>query len=126
LDDYNNLLDKVGLDRKFLNSKVKTFSKGMRQKLGLAIALLRDTPVIIMDEPTSGLDPKASKDFIDLVLELKKMGKTMLISTHDIHRVKEIADRAGIMKRGKMMAEQRNSEFTTESLQKLYIECMSA
>jgi ABC-2 type transport system ATP-binding protein len=125
VDDCNNLLDRVGLDRKVINSKVKTFSKGMRQKLGLAIALLRDTPIIIMDEPTSGLDPKASRDFIDLVLNLKKTGKTMLISTHDIHRVKEIADHAGIMKRGKLVVEKRNDEFDTESLQRLYIECMA-
>jgi ABC-2 type transport system ATP-binding protein len=125
MDEYYNLLDRVSLDRSFMNSRVKTFSKGMRQKLGLAIALLRDTPVIIMDEPTSGLDPKASKDFIDLVLELKKTGKTMLISTHDIHKVKEIGDRAGIMKRGKLVIEKANNEFDTERLQGLYIQCMN-
>jgi ABC-2 type transport system ATP-binding protein len=124
-DDCRKLLDRVGLDSNVINSKVKTFSKGMRQKLGLAISLLRDTPVIIMDEPTSGLDPKASKDFIDLVLELKKTGKTMLISTHDIHRVKDIADRAGIMRQGKLVEEKANSEFNTESLQGLYIRCMN-
>ncbi|MCL1894160.1 MAG: ABC transporter ATP-binding protein [Holophagaceae bacterium] len=123
--DFEILLDRVGLDSGKLNTKVKAFSKGMRQKLGLAIALMRDTPVIIMDEPTSGLDPKASKDFIDLVIDLKKHGKTMLISTHDIHRVKEIGDRAGIMKQGKMVVEKTNSEFTTESLQGLYIQCMN-
>ncbi|MCL1908310.1 MAG: ABC transporter ATP-binding protein [Holophagaceae bacterium] len=123
--DFEILLDRVGLDVGKLNTRVKAFSKGMRQKLGLAIALMRDTPVIIMDEPTSGLDPKASKDFIDLVIDLKKHGKTMLISTHDIHRVKEIGDRAGIMKRGKMVIEKTNSEFTTESLQAMYIQCMN-
>ena len=125
IDDCRNLLDRVGLDEGVIHSKVKTFSKGMRQKLGLAIALLRDTPVIVMDEPTSGLDPKASKDFIDLVLSLKQSGKTMLISTHDIHRVKDIADRVGIMRRGKLVAEKTNGEFTTESLQGLYIQCMN-
>ncbi|MDR0498308.1 MAG: ABC transporter ATP-binding protein [Holophagales bacterium] len=125
-DDCYKLLDRVGLDRGVINSKVKTFSKGMRQKLGLAIALLRDTPVIVMDEPTSGLDPKASKDFIDLLQSLKQSGKTMLISTHDIHRVKDIADRVGIMRQGKLVIENLNSEFNTESLQGLYIQCMNA
>jgi ABC-2 type transport system ATP-binding protein len=124
-EDCRKLLDRVGLDPSVINSKVKTFSKGMRQKLGLAIALLRDTPVIVMDEPTSGLDPKASKDFIDLVQSLKQSGKTMLISTHDIHRVKDIADRVGIMKQGKMVAEKASGEFSTESLQALYIQCMN-
>jgi len=125
MDDYNNLFDRVGLDREVMNRKVKTFSKGMRQKLGLAIALLRDTPVIIMDEPTSGLDPKASRDFIDLVLNLKTVGKTMFISTHDIHRVKDIADRVGIMKQGKLVVEKKRGEFDTEGLQQLYIQCMN-
>ena len=123
--DFSILLDRVGLDTNKLNTRVKSFSKGMRQKLGLAIALMRDTPVIVMDEPTSGLDPKASKDFIDLVIDLKKSGKTMLISTHDIHRVKEIGDRAGIMRQGKMVVEKKNEEFTTESLQAMYIQCMN-
>jgi ABC-2 type transport system ATP-binding protein len=124
-DHFDALLDRVGLDRGVSLSKVKTFSKGMRQKLGLAIALLRDTPVIVMDEPTSGLDPKASKDFIDLVLGLKGAGKTMLISTHDIHRVKDIADRVGIMKKGRMVMEKASREIDTASLQELYIRCMS-
>jgi len=125
MDHYNALFDKVGLSRGVMQSKVKTFSKGMRQKLGLAIALLRDTPVIIMDEPTSGLDPKASRDFIDLVLDLKRAGKTMLISTHDIHRVKDIADRVGIMRNGRLMVEKTNSEIDTPGLQELYIRCMT-
>jgi len=125
IDHYNALSDRVGLSRGVMQSKVKTFSKGMRQKLGLAIALLRDTPVIIMDEPTSGLDPKASRDFIDLVLDLKRAGKTMLISTHDIHRVKDIADRVGIMRNGRLMVEKTNSEIDTPGLQELYIRCMT-
>jgi ABC-2 type transport system ATP-binding protein len=125
LDDFYKLLDTVGLDRGAMKRRVSTFSKGMRQKLGLAIALLRDTPVIIMDEPTSGLDPKAANDLINLILDLKKMGKTMLISTHDIHRVKEIADRVGIMRQGKLIAEKRQGEFDTRGLQELYLQCMS-
>jgi ABC-2 type transport system ATP-binding protein len=125
MDYYYGLFDRVGLARDVMMSKVKTFSKGMRQKLGLAIALLRDTPAIVMDEPTSGLDPKASKDFIDLVLGLKGAGKTMLISTHDIHRVKDMADRVGIMKNGRLVVEKANKEIDTPGLQELYIKCMA-
>ena len=103
--DYYEVMEQVGLPDKAFEQRVKEFSKGMRQKLGIAIAMVKDAPAILLDEPTSGLDPKAGAEFQGLLKRLKSQGKAILMSTHDIFRSKEIADRVGIMKEGKMVME---------------------
>ncbi len=94
--DYEGALVRVGLQRSAFDKKLKDFSKGMRQKCGIAIAILKDAPAILLDEPTSGLDPKAGMEFTRLIGELRDEGKAILMSTHDIFRAKEIADYVGI------------------------------
>ena len=124
--DYYRVMADVGLEEKAYEQRVKDFSKGMRQKLGIAIAMIKDAPAILLDEPTSGLDPKAGAEFLELLKRLKSQGKAILMSTHDIFRSKEIADRVGIMKEGRMVMQRTREELGHEDLQKLYLDYMEA
>jgi ABC-2 type transport system ATP-binding protein len=124
--DHYRVMADVGLEEKAYEQRVKEFSKGMRQKLGIAIAMIKDAPAILLDEPTSGLDPKAGAEFLELLKRLKAQGKAILMSTHDIFRSKEIADRVGIMKEGKLVMQETREELGHEDLQKLYLYYMEA
>ncbi len=96
-------LETAGLSENDFDRRVSTYSKGMRQKVGIAIALAKKAKALFLDEPTSGLDPKASNDFSNLLLELRKDGVAMLMATHDIFRAKDVANRIGIMKDGRLV-----------------------
>lgn len=98
-------LEMVGLaDR--ANSKVKTFSQGMKQRLGIAIALIHDPQLIVLDEPTNGLDPQGIADVRNLVLHLSKnLGKTLFVSSHLLNEIEQVADSMLIIDKGKKMAE---------------------
>ena len=124
-EGLSRALDRVGLDRAAHGKRLKGFSKGMRQKCALAIAILKDAPAILLDEPTSGLDPKAGMEFIRLLGELRDEGKAVLMSTHDIFRAKQIADRVGIMNRGRLVAERSHRELEGEDLEALYVSYMA-
>ncbi|MGE5432500.1 MAG: ATP-binding cassette domain-containing protein [Syntrophomonadaceae bacterium] len=94
------MLELVGLDKRY-NSKVKTFSHGMKQRLGLAQALLHDPELIILDEPTTGLDPQGMKEIRDLILHLsREKGKTVFLSSHILSEVEIIATRMIIINKG--------------------------
>ncbi len=123
-DDYHMVLRRVGLQEKAFEQRVKTFSKGMRQKLGIAIAIVKDAPNVLLDEPTSGLDPKAGAEFMALLGELRDEGKTIFMSTHDIFRAKEHADRVGIMKEGRLVMVRTRRELGEEDLERLYLDYM--
>ncbi|MEM7584231.1 MAG: ABC transporter ATP-binding protein, partial [Acidobacteriota bacterium] len=118
-------LDRVGLQRQAHDKRLKGFSKGMRQKCALAIAILKDAPAILLDEPTSGLDPKAGMEFTELLGELRDEGKAILMSTHDIFRAKQISDCVGIMDRGRLVTERRRHELEGEDLEALYVRYMA-
>ncbi|MFZ1685388.1 MAG: ABC transporter ATP-binding protein [Candidatus Zixiibacteriota bacterium] len=124
-DDYRNALLRVGLAEDAHNKKVREFSKGMRQKSGIAIAILKDAPAILLDEPTSGLDPKAGFDFLRLLESLRNEGKAILMSTHDIFRAKEIANTIAIMNRGKILFEEPVSKLADQDLEELYLRYMA-
>jgi ABC-type multidrug transport system ATPase subunit len=99
------ILDIVGLKDR-ANSKVKTFSSGMKQRLGIAQALIHDPELIILDEPTTGLDPHGMKEIRDLILSLKNdFGKTIFISSHLLFEVEAIATRMIIINKGKTVVE---------------------
>jgi ABC-2 type transport system ATP-binding protein len=124
--EYYQVMRQVSLEDKAFEQKVKTFSKGMRQKLGISIAIIKDAPAILLDEPTSGLDPKAAEEFLETLEDLKKQGKAILMSTHDIFRAKEIGDRVGIMKEGRLVMERTHEELQYEDLVKIYIDYMKS
>ena len=125
-EDYYQVMRRVSLQEKAFEQKVKHFSKGMRQKLGIAIAIIKDAPAILLDEPTAGLDPKAAAEFLEILKELKDEGKAILMSTRDIFRAKEIADRVGIMKEGRLVMERTREELEYEDLVKIYLDYMRA
>jgi ABC-2 type transport system ATP-binding protein len=122
--DYYAVLREVGLQENAFEQKAQFLSKGMQQKVSIAIAIIRDTPAILLDEPTSGLDPKASEELIEIIDQLRRQGKAILITAHDIFRVREIADRVGIIKEGRKVLERTREELEHEDLQALYLDYM--
>lgn len=98
------LLERVGIaDHKDKNTG--KYSRGMRQRLGLADVLIKDPEVIILDEPTLGIDPAGVREFLDLIIELShENGITVLLSSHLLHQVQQVCDRVGIFVRGKLLA----------------------
>jgi ABC-2 type transport system ATP-binding protein len=125
-EQYYQVMRRVSLQEKAFEQRVKTFSKGMRQKLGISIAIIKDAPAVLLDEPTAGLDPKAAEEFLEILGELKNEGKAILMSTHDIFRAKEIGDRVGIMKEGRLVMERTREELQYEDLVKIYIDYMKS
>ncbi|UCE06584.1 MAG: ABC transporter ATP-binding protein [bacterium] len=123
-DDYYMEMRKVGLQEEAFEMKLKNFSKGMRQKLGITIAIIKDAPNVLLDEPTAGLDPKAAAEFIKILQRLRDQGKAILMCTHDIFRAKAIADRVGIMKEGRLVMLRDREEFLEEDLEKIYLDYM--
>ncbi|MGD2294771.1 MAG: ABC transporter ATP-binding protein [Candidatus Aminicenantes bacterium] len=123
-DDFAQAMKRVGLQEEAFNMRTKNFSKGMRQKLGIAIAIIKDAPNIILDEPTSGLDPRSGQEFLGLLMELRDKGKSIFMSTHDIFRAKFVADRVGFMLKGKLVMMKTKEELAGEDLNQLYVEYM--
>jgi ABC-2 type transport system ATP-binding protein len=119
--ELEGVLTKVGLQAEFLHQNIAKYSKGMRQKVGIAIALVKDTPLFLLDEPFSGLDPKASHDFQMLIYQLRDEGKTIFMSTHDIFRAKDMADVVGIMRDGNLLMLRTREELENEDLNKIYL-----
>ena len=111
----------VGLRDEQVHQRVGGFSKGMRQKVGIAIAMARHADVLLLDEPTSGLDPKASNEFSALIGQLRERGAAVLMATHDLFRAKESGTRVGIMKRGRLVAELATADIGHADLEQLYL-----
>lgn len=99
----NELLNLVGL-KNWKETKVGKFSKGMQQRLGIAQSLISAPEVIFLDEPTSGLDPEGTRDVRELILQLGREGKTIFLSSHMLAEVKQICDRVGVLRQGKLIA----------------------
>lgn len=98
------MLEIVGLSS-VLNKKTSTFSRGMKQRLGLADVLIKQPDVIILDEPTLGIDPSGVREFLTLIKHLsKEQGLTVLLSSHHLHQVQQVCDRVGIFVKGKLLA----------------------
>jgi ABC-2 type transport system ATP-binding protein len=96
-------LEEVGLQADARSRHMDNYSKGMRQKVAIALAILRETPVLLLDEPTSGLDPVAIDEFNALVRKLSAQGKTVLMVTHDVYGACQVADRIGLLRRGELV-----------------------
>jgi ABC-2 type transport system ATP-binding protein len=95
------------------DKKIKTYSKGMRQIIGIIQALMHNPRLLILDEPTSGLDPFMQEEFYNLVLEEKKKGKTLFLSSHILSEVEKVCDRVGIIKQGKLIHVEEMSNYRT-------------
>jgi len=107
----DELLDLMNLT-KWKNTKVKTYSKGMMQRLGLAQAMLNDPELIFLDEPTDGVDPIGRKEIRDILSGLKEKGKTIFLNSHLLSEVEMITDRVGILNKGKLLREGTVKELT--------------
>ena len=120
---YQTLL-RAGLPEEAIHRPVGTYSKGMRQKVGIAMAIARQARLLLLDEPTSGLDPKASNEFSQLVSSLREEGVAVLMATHDLFRSREVGTHIGIMKRGQLVAQFNASEVSHTDLERIYLEHM--
>jgi ABC-2 type transport system ATP-binding protein len=124
-DQLLALFRDVDLPTESADRRVSTYSKGMRQKVGIAIAMAKGAKALLLDEPTSGLDPKASNEFSALLRRMSQSGVAVLMTTHDLFRAKESGTRVGIMKHGKLVAVHGTHEFSHADLERLYLEYMN-
>ncbi|HED08190.1 MAG TPA: ABC transporter ATP-binding protein [Ignavibacteria bacterium] len=116
------MLELVGLDKRY-KSKVKTFSHGMKQRLGIAQALLHDPDLIVLDEPTTGLDPQGMKEIRDLLILLsREKGKTIFLSSHILSEIEIVANRMIILDKGKKVVEGKVGELLNKNKLKVTFE----
>ncbi|HMQ00696.1 MAG TPA: ABC transporter ATP-binding protein [Cyclobacteriaceae bacterium] len=124
-EDLIKFLSEAGLQEEAHQKRISQYSKGMRQKVGIAIALAKQAKVLLLDEPTSGLDPKASNEFAALLKKLSKQGVATLMATHDLFRAKETGTHIGIMKEGKLVETLTTEQINHTDLEKLYLQHMN-
>ncbi|MDY7394284.1 ABC transporter ATP-binding protein [Aureibaculum sp. 2210JD6-5] len=121
LEDH---LTTCGLENEAHDKKVSGYSKGMRQKVGIAIAYAKKATVYLLDEPASGLDPMASNELSMLLKKLASEGATILMASHDIFRVREVCNRIGILKNGILVKELNSKDVSANELEALYLQFM--
>lgn len=121
-NELSQYLNQAGLPRDAHQNRVGVYSKGMRQKVGIAIALAKQAKVLLLDEPTSGLDPKASNEFSDLLRTLSASGAAILMATHDIFRAKEVGTHIGIMRQGRLIQTLSTNDLTANELEAIYLQ----
>jgi ABC-2 type transport system ATP-binding protein len=124
--DLLRVLAEAGLPPEAAQRRVGEYSKGMRQKVGIAIASAKEARALLLDEPTSGLDPKASNEFSELIARLSGQGVAILMATHDLFRAKESGTRVGIMREGRLLQTMRTSEISHSDLERWYLGHMNA
>ena len=115
------ILAQAGLTADQARARVGTYSKGMRQKVGIAITIAKGASALLLDEPTSGLDPKASNDFSMLLTDLSRRGVAILMATHDLFRAKESGTAVGIMKHGRLVETLSTAELGHRDLEQMYL-----
>lgn len=121
----DEMLIEAGLPKVALDRKVAAFSKGMRQKVGVALAMAREACALLLDEPTSGLDPEASNQFAQSISRLAERGSAVLMVTHDLFRAKQTGHRVGIMKNGSLLRILETGAVDHACLESLYLEVMA-
>lgn len=122
--ELENYLIRAGLDAGHFDKKLANYSKGMKQKVGIAFALAKKATVLFLDEPTSGLDPKSIAEFSVLLKNLKASGMTILMSSHDLFRTINDTDRIGIMKEGRLLETVHARETSFAQLEEKYMQLM--
>lgn len=117
-------LAEAGLEATAFGRRAGVYSKGMRQKVGVALALMKKADALLLDEPTSGLDPKASTEFHTLISLLRDRGAAVLMATHDLYRARAVADRIGVMREGVLRRELAAGSLNAAELEALYLDEM--
>ena len=123
-EELIDILSQCGLQEDFHRKKVAEYSKGMRQKVGIAIAYAKKSKVLLLDEPASGLDPSASNELTALLKKLAGEGSCVLMASRDLFRVRETATRIGILKHGTLVEELDASKVSANTLEELYLQYM--
>ncbi|OBX17985.1 ABC transporter ATP-binding protein [Erythrobacter sp. QSSC1-22B] len=123
-DEASKLLIESGLAPLDVSKRLAGYSKGMRQKVGIAIAMAKRADALLLDEPLSGLDPLAANDFGAHLSQLRDNGSAILMVTHDVFRAREIADRIGIMKQGRLIEVVEARTTAPDTLDRLYADHM--
>lgn len=122
--DLRRMLMEAGLPEQALSARTATYSKGMRQKVGLALALAMKAKVLLLDEPTSGLDPQAIDDLTAHLRLLSQQGVAVLLATHDLWFATATASCVGMLYRGRLVAEQGLMDGTDSDVERFYIEAL--
>ena len=120
-DQLLAILAQAGLTADQARGRVSAYSKGMRQKVGIAITIAKGAEALLLDEPTSGLDPKASNDFSTLLAGLSDRGVAIMMATHDLFRAKESGTSVGIMKHGRLVETLGTAELGHRDLEQIYL-----
>lgn len=121
--ECDHLLEEVGLEND--KTKVRYYSKGMLQRLALAQALLGNPSILVLDEPCAGLDAMGRIEMLNLILQLKKCGRTIIMNSHILSDIEKVCDRGIIMKKGKKIREFVKSDITEEmTLEKMFVEAV--
>lgn len=123
--DIHSALDETGLEMNARKKSLKNYSKGMRQKVGIAFAILRQAKVLLLDEPTSGLDPSATLEFIRIIEQLAQKGAAILMVTHDFYCAHTLANKIGIMDQGRLLTLLDNKNLSINTLEATYHELIS-
>ena len=118
------LLAEVGLEASAADKRVSDYSKGMRQKVWIAVALAKQAKAFLLDEPTSGLDPQAASEFSDLLKRASDRGVAVLTTTHDLLHARNTATRIGIMRAGRLLDTLDATRIADTDLQALYLQHM--
>ena len=124
--ELNDFLLECGLEKKSFDKRISEYSKGMRQKVGIAIAYAKRAKVYLLDEPASGLDPLSSNELTLLLKKMSSNGSTILMASHDIFRVRETCHKIGILKNGTLIKEMLSSEVSSSELESIYLNYMNS
>lgn len=124
-NQLESYLTEAGLQSDAHHNRVQSFSKGMRQKVGVALAIAKESKVLLLDEPTSGLDPKSSNDFSKLLMQMKENGVAILMATHDLFRAKDLSTLIAIMRDGELQRHAPTAELDLKNLEDLYLDIMN-
>jgi ABC-2 type transport system ATP-binding protein len=119
------LLARVGLPQHAWHRQAHGYSKGMRQKVGIVMALAKGARVLVLDEPTSGLDPEASVAFGALIRAVADDGAAVIMATHDLLRAQELADRCGVLVGGRLISEWKLGELHAGDLERYYLDSLA-
>lgn len=123
-DELRAILISADLQPDAADRKVSMYSKGMRQKTGIAVAIAKKAKALLLDEPFSGLDPKASNEFANILKTMKANGTAIIMATHDIFRAKELGSRIGIMRGGRILEEIDPDTMSHADIEEIYVQHM--